>query len=242
VDQRKGNVDRINIDGANGEGRTPTGVSPLDPKGSEQVLAGIKDADLRAYVAEVLTREDLSPHPFGDNDGYNPPKGARSIRLSSGETAYVDPEDYRRVSRITWRMKRSGKGNSYPCGHLPRTGKRGKDINLHRFILGAEPGVIIDHIDGNTLNNTRANLRACSNSQNLRNSRIDRKGKTHSKYKGVYQIPDGRWRAQIMCQYKKINLGTFASEKAAALAYDFHARKLHGAFARLNFPPRAEVA
>jgi len=157
--------------------------------------------------------------------------------LNHGFHALVSVEDYERVSQIKWRARWIKKElRYYAVAHLPGSGRRGKSIMMHRFIVGAAPDQRVDHIDGDGLHNWRENLRSASNAQNIRNQRPHISGKITSKYKGVYRLPGGRYRAQIMCQYKKINLGTFADEREAARTYDLNALKLHGEFARVNFP------
>jgi hypothetical protein len=107
---------------------------------------------------------------------------------------------------------------------------------MHRFLTGALPGQVVDHINGDGLDNRRCNLRVCTHKQNVRNAR-PYKGKKTSKFRGVYfSAPTQKFKAQIMCSGVKINLGSFESEKSAAEAYDEAASKLFGEYARLNFP------
>lgn len=63
-----------------------------------------------------------------------------------------------------------------------------------------------------------------------------------SRYKGVYLQTDGKWRAQICVNYRKLNLGSYATEIAAARVYDAAALEHFGEFARLNFPMEANRA
>jgi len=98
---------------------------------------------------------------------------------------------------------------------------------------------MIDHINGNGLDDRRANMRTCTNQQNMRNLRKRRSGS--SIYKGVYYDKRRRtWYARICHNGKNIHLGTFATEIEAARAYDRAARRLFGEFARLNFPDEVE--
>jgi hypothetical protein len=160
------------------------------------------------------------------------------ISLTRGYHALVSQSDYERVAALKWRAHTGSDGRVYAKAHMPGSGRRGKSLSMHRFILGVtDPKVKVDHADGDGLHNWRTNLRRSSNAQNVRNQAKHRD--STSPYKGIYQLKNGLWRAQIMCQYKKIYLGTFTSPKDAALCYDANAKKLHGEFARLNF---AEVA
>lgn len=98
--------------------------------------------------------------------------------------------------------------------------------------------MMIDHKNGNGLDNRRSNLRFCTNAQNQHNQRKwgSRSGKPlSSRYKGVSWHRRGHWRAKIQAQGKRRYLGQFQSEEAAARAYDRAARELHGEFAVLNF-------
>lgn len=111
----------------------------------------------------------------------------------------------------------------------------GKEVAIHRLLLGAAPGEICDHINGDTLDNRLKNLRICSNAENIRNSQ--RRAENGSRFKGVSKIKGSeKWRAQIMKDGKKFNLGSFEEEELAAKVYDKKARELFGEFARCNFP------
>lgn len=106
---------------------------------------------------------------------------------------------------------------------------------LHQIILETEEGQMVDHINGNPLDNRRNNLRITSAVGNNKNA-IKRKNAI-GKYKGVhYSSREGKFKAQIQCNKVKHSLGTFSSEIAAAKAYDAAAKQLFGEFAKLNFP------
>ncbi len=151
-----------------------------------------------------------------------------SIYLLNGGTARVDPYDYDRLKGLPWR--RNSKG--YALYSFSQKGLR-CDVYMHRLILQARRPYVVDHIDGDRLNNTRANLRLCSTQQNLRYRR--RFANNLSGYKGVTQHHQ-RWLARIWLDKHRIHLGTYASLELAALAYDCAARLLFEQFALLNFP------
>lgn len=155
------------------------------------------------------------------------------ITLPCGRIAIVDACDADRVAAISWNRHRKR-------GHI--AGRvAGRAIALHRFIMGARRGEVVDHRDGDALNNQRANLRIASAADNAANSVKKRQGHASSRYKGVYfskrpmhrRIP---WIAFIRKQY----LGNFATELEAATAYDNAARAEWGAFACVNFPQEGE--
>lgn len=156
------------------------------------------------------------------------------VPLTRGYSALVDEADYERVSALKWQVSLRD-GRAYAKAHVPGSGKHGKIFLMHRFLKGiTDPRIKVDHKDGDGLHNWQDNLRAANNRQNISNQKKHKDCK--NKFKGVTRRPDGTWRAQIMAQYKKKNLGNFPTEEAAAHGYDEAARRLHGEFAYLNFP------
>ncbi len=106
---------------------------------------------------------------------------------------------------------------------------------MHRQILGLQFGDKreVDHIDGDGLNNTRANLRLCSSSQNKMN--IGRRTDNKAGFKGVsWHNVMNKWRARIKINGKEIRLGYFNTPVEAAEVYRHNASKYHGEFARLD--------
>lgn len=161
----------------------------------------------------------------------------KHIPLSNGGFATVDDEDFERVSAFGWRL--GNRGYVMRREYIRGTGGKGKvsryrTILLHRVLLGATGGVHVDHVDGDTLNFRRRNLRLCTNAQNSRN----RHGaKSRSGYKGVSRVKGSpRWRARLMLDHKEQYLGMFDTPEAAARAYDRAAARHFGAFACPNFP------
>lgn len=117
------------------------------------------------------------------------------------------------------------------------SGKLGRG-KVHRIIMNAPKGVNVDHINGNGLDNRKCNLRLCNQTQNQANQRRmnGRKrylGSTSSKYRGVHRV-DKVFKAQIQAYKKKYALGTFQTERDAAIAYNIAALRLFKEFANLN--------
>lgn len=102
---------------------------------------------------------------------------------------------------------------------------------LHRLILKAKDGQVIDHKDGDPLNNTKQNIRICTQRENAKNQMVKRT--SMSGVKGVYKKRD-RYVARIRNDYRFIHIGVFDTIEEASKAYNQMALRLHGDFARLN--------
>ena len=164
----------------------------------------------------------------------------RTIPIVPGEFALVDEIDFDLVCQYKWRASKRPTNIYVMTTIYDSITTLSRGILMHRLILQAPLGTEIDHIDGNGLNNQRANLRYATRQQNNRNRKKHKCGS--SQYKGVSLAAGSihtvkKWRATIYdTGRKKICLGTFETEIEAALAYDNRAKALFGAFARLNFP------
>lgn len=158
-----------------------------------------------------------------------------TVELKSGLNVTIDAGDVPRVSALNWNISRAKDRPDYVVTSTwdPST-KTANTLYLHRFIIIAKKGQIVDHIDGDTMNNTRSNLRIATHQQNMANSK-KRIGNTG--YKGVQKRCDGKkWVARIQVNRKGIHLGSFTTPEDAARAYDDAAVIHFGEFARLNFP------
>lgn len=151
-----------------------------------------------------------------------------------GNYALVDDADYDWLNQWKWTAKKSGNTFYAERGIGIKGTRKVVCIKMHRMVLGLiSPKDYGDHVDGNGLNNQRANIRKCSAKENTRNRR-PYTGRT-SKYKGVSCCPPGRkWVAKIGYNNKELRLGSFLSETDAALAYNEAAIKYHGEFAVIN--------
>lgn len=146
--------------------------------------------------------------------------GAAHVLVGKSRTALVDVEDFHLIAGHRWTFN----------GRYAYAKVEGGALLMHRLIIGASTGEIVDHRDGDGLNNRRSNLRICAHKENMRN-----RSRTcgSSRFKGVYRQGD-IWRAQIGVDGKRIRLGNFVSETKAAKAYDAAALVHHGDFAKTN--------
>jgi len=152
--------------------------------------------------------------------------GVCMIPLPNNIIAICDEDRFDEVKKYNWFL--SG-GEEWP---YPSTKVNGKSIKLHIFLY---PNLgLIDHINGNTLDNRSCNLRPATAIENRHNASKQKNNK--SGYKGVSPIR-GKWQATIAQRY----LGVFISKEDAAMAVDREARKLYGKFAKLNFPEKEEI-
>jgi hypothetical protein len=155
----------------------------------------------------------------------------KEVPLSRGMVALVDDEDFDRVNAFKWCAIRALNGKFY--AHRRRSHDN-PYVSMHRFVVGAGRGQVVDHRHGNTLDNRRENLRVCTGQQNGWNRSADRRSRTG--FKGVhYFAPMGKWQAHIRVNNRKMHLGYHATVEDAAKAYDAAAVKHFGEFAKTNF-------
>lgn len=132
----------------------------------------------------------------------------KSLEVTSVNKTYtilLDDEDYDTVIKYKWFINK---------GYAQRAcwnGRKYINLSMHRFVMKQPKGKVIDHIDGNPLNNQKDNLRATTQAANLRNS---------TKAKGYTWVKKrNKWQAQIRLNYKQIYLGQFDTESEARNAY-----------------------
>ena len=160
----------------------------------------------------------------------------RRIQLTQDKCAIVDPCDFYSLSEHKWSASRVAR-KFYAVRSGPgRKGKRGKSYRMHREVANTPEGLECDHINGDSLDNRKANLRSATRQQNCWNN-SKRKPGSLSKYKGVSFSRKGRpWKAMLTVSGKWTYLGSFDSEAQAAKAYDKAAKHHFGQYANLNFP------
>lgn len=138
----------------------------------------------------------------------------------------IDYEDWKELSKFKWHLS-CGYARRSPLASLGE--KRGTGYFLHRIICPTE--LTVDHINMDKLDNRRCNLRACSLSNNMANTK--RNNRSTSGYKGVSKRKGRKtWQASIIKDYKDYYLGEFKSPEEAFEAYKAKARELYGEFAR----------
>jgi hypothetical protein len=153
------------------------------------------------------------------------------VPISRGLVTLIDDQDASTVLPFRWYAVPASRpvGLFYARRNVGRAG-----LFLHRALLNAAAGLVVDHINGDGLDNRRANLRVASHWQNALNSR-QRVGAFG--YRGVQRSdPSCRFKAVIYIKGRATYRGGFDTPEAAARAFDAMAREHYGEFAVLNFP------
>lgn len=154
-------------------------------------------------------------------------------QLSDGNVVLLDTADAWVLEKYRLRVR----ANSRAVTAIARNKTRFK-VQLARLLLEPGPGFVVDHVNGDFLDNRRHNLRIATMRQNTQNKA--KQARTSSRFKGVCRRRNG-WMACIYADGKTKHLGDFAEEADAARAYDDAARIRFGDFAALNFPRDGEV-
>jgi hypothetical protein len=154
----------------------------------------------------------------------------REIPLSQGFVALIDDADFELVGHFRWHMIQVQSGKRYAQRNIRLASGRKTTQLMHRVIVDYK---LVDHINRNGLDNQRYNLRSASHSQNHANATKLKRSDSTSIYKGVY-LNKNRWIARITLNQRLHYLGSFLTERDAALAYNEAARSVFGEFALLN--------
>lgn len=149
----------------------------------------------------------------------------RYVPLTRGQVAVIDASDWPLVNTRSWQAspRRDGQG-----WYAVSDG-----VRMHRLLTGARPGEIVDHRDGDGLNNRRLNLRVGTQSGNC----VNRKRTPGTHLRGA-RPKMGRWQSYIKFAGKQRSLGYFATEREAHEAYVIEATRLHGDWMPLPEPPK----
>lgn len=166
------------------------------------------------------------------NQNKIPPHAEFCVR--NGLIAICDWEDYELVKHYCWLLK-TGKCTSYAMATEITADGPQKKVMMHNLIMPPPVGMIVDHINGNGLDNRRSNLRFATNQQNGFNTPpYRRKGKV-SQFKGVhFEKQSKKYKAAIKIDGQIKTLGRYQTEDEAAIAYNLAASAAYGEFARLN--------
>lgn len=154
-----------------------------------------------------------------------------------GRVALIDADDYDLVSPYRWRVREKMRPEGHTWGPyavtmMPAKFPGSTNYGMHSLITGWP---LVDHVNGNGLDNRRENLRQATIAQNRHNSRPQ--AGSSSRFKGVcWDRGVRKWRAAIKVDGKQRYLGIYTSEEDAARAYDAAAREAFGEYAYLNFP------
>jgi HNH endonuclease len=161
----------------------------------------------------------------------------RRIKLTRGQYALVDVEDFERLNEYSWYCTSYGYAM---CRTVPEKLRKGKKRHayMHRLLCPVPEEMVVDHINRNKLDNRKANLRPATKRQNAWNGTFKKRaGKTC--YRGVlWDKALKKWRVRLDINGRRKSFGVYADEIEAAKAYDRVVKKYRGEFAVLNFPER----
>ena len=152
----------------------------------------------------------------------------KEIILTQGKVAIVDDEDFEWLRQWKWRFADRYVVRTETVSYKSRVTRW-----IHRVIMDTPSDMYCDHINHNTLDNRKCNLRNVNRIQSSANRRIH--SNNQSGYKGVVQR-GSRYRATVDYNGRHVFCETFSSKEEAAKAYDHYARLYHGEYAVLNFP------
>ena len=162
----------------------------------------------------------------------------RTIELTKGYVTLVDDEDYEWLSEHKWYVSNYSKNNTQYAKRNTKKceSEKQRTMRMHRLIMNCSLDMMVDHIDGNGLNNQRSNLRLATRSENGRNQGISRANT--SGYKGVsFNIRDSMWCAYIVINGIKKHICSTNNVIESAVAYNKAALEMFGEFAKLNVIP-----
>lgn len=152
----------------------------------------------------------------------------KKIPLTQGKFATVDDDQQEMLSKFKWHVNRGRYAVTNIGGRKNKT-----RIFMHHMVLGRPlDGMVVDHINGDSTDNRKDNLRICTQAENVRNQKI-RKDSPFG-YKGVMRNGKNGFMARIRSNGKVIYIATFRTAVEAAKAYNEAAIKYHGNFAYLN--------
>ena len=148
--------------------------------------------------------------------------------FNNGGQFIFDLEDYDKIKNYTWSRRNEGY-----AGCTRKENGKPRIYNAYRIIMGVEDSKLeVDHINGDKWDNRKCNLRIVTHADNTKNRKLDKRNK--SGYTGVKETKTGTWNAQIYCDGKCINLGTYKTKEEAVKARKAGEEKYFGKFAHEN--------
>lgn len=152
------------------------------------------------------------------------------VNLNKGFQAVVDEIDLPLVMPFRWHVLE--RPSKFSTRHYA---KASGNVLMHRLIAAAPLGAEVDHINGNGLDNRRANLRVCTRAQNAASRR------SRGNYEGLRGVcaSGSRWQVCMVINGENHTFGSFEDQQTAGRVADAIAKAQWGEFARLNFPERS---
>ena len=183
------------------------------------------------YLQKIRHGKIFEKTRFSDNDII--PDGEisyivlRDNKGSESARAIIDTDDVEKIKPFKWRLNKKKRVNK---DAMYATAGTSPKIALHRLIMAAKDGELVDHRDGDGLNNRKENLRISTVAQNTSNWFYSK-----AKYRGItFHKPTQKWQAAAYHEGKQYYLGLFETDKEAAEAYNKKVIELKGEFAKIN--------
>jgi hypothetical protein len=221
-DERAAEIATVKTDGATGSTTKPwTRLFVMDI-----------EIDRASDAASMIERAEQINRRYAQARAASPQAKGRSMKeivISEGNVVLVDDEDYEKALKVQWYIC-LGYARGYARQSL---GMPVSTLLLHRYILGLAHGDkrVVDHANGNKLDNRKANLRICTQVENQRNKPVTKHNRSGLKGVGRHK---GRWRARIRADGREIHIGYFDTVEEAHTAWRSYAEKLHGEFANFG--------
>lgn len=136
-------------------------------------------------------------------------RGSWVIPLTQGRETLVDAEDVEFLGQFNWIW--NGHGTLIGYARLPKGG-----ISIHRALAKPPKGHMVDHKNGNSLDNRKENLRIVTNRENMLNTSVHRSGRL---FGAIFHKKANKWMSQIRVNKIKKHLGMFKTEHEAHQAY-----------------------
>jgi len=154
------------------------------------------------------------------------------IKLTQNQHALVDDDDFAELDKYKWYACWNKVMKSfYAMRKIPIGNNKRVTVSMHRVIMCPPEKLVVDHIDHNTLDNRKSNLRICTQSQNLINRRTFKKNNTTNVLGVCWHKNNKKWVAYIGINKKRIYLGCFNNTEEANIARKDAVKKYHGEFA-----------